>query len=150
MLWQLGHRKWAWKLLGEGKYTAPESQGWLALANTLMLEVGKDETHQAERKKPSHLPFPLPSLMLTRENPWLLAHLAEAIKLPIMRLPLMYCNWSQAPEIWSLGTKLTVDANRVSSPAMLHTMPCMGPGKLLIQSHPLLFSFPSPQPVSLS
>lgn len=60
MLWQLGHRKWAWKLLGEGKYTAPASQGRLALANTLMLEVGKDETHQAKRKKknipPSHLP----------------------------------------------------------------------------------------------
>lgn len=32
----------------------------------------------------------------------------------------MYCNWSQAPEIRSLGTKLTVDANRFYSPALLH------------------------------
>lgn len=66
MLWQLGHRKWAWKLLGEGKYTAPASQGRLALANTLMLEVEKDETHQAKRKKKKHptLPPPLPALCL--------------------------------------------------------------------------------------
>lgn len=71
MLWQLGHRKWAWKLLGEGKYTAPASQDRLALANTLMLEVGKDETHQAKRKKKktSHPPTSPPSLMLIRESP---------------------------------------------------------------------------------
>lgn len=32
----------------------------------------------------------------------------------------MYCKWSQAPEIRSLGTKITVDANRFFSPAVLH------------------------------
>lgn len=68
----------------------------------------------------------------------------------------MYCNWSQAPEIRSLGTKLTVDANGFSSPAMLHNA-LHGPENkqtnkiLLIQSHPsIFFIFPTPQPVSFS
>lgn len=59
-----------------------------------------------------------------------------------MRLSLMYHNWSQAPEIWSHRTKLTVDVNRVSSPAILWTRACVGPGKLKIQSYALFFIFP--------